>query len=177
MMQIATQGRLAVIAMLDLALRTDHGPIALATIGARQKISLTYLESLFARLRRRGLVRSTRGPGGGYGLACSAADITVADIVYAVDESGPRCARTAAQSSSRDLPPGQRIASDWCADLERELAQFLASVSLHDLVLQHGRRNAAPEPAAVRAAIIGDVTHQRGVGTAPHSVVSVPCPA
>lgn len=174
MMQIATQGRLAVIAMLDLALRTDHGPIALATIGARQKISLTYLESLFARLRRRGLVRSTRGPGGGYGLACSAADITVADIVHAVDESGPRCTRTAAQSSSRDHPPGQRIASDWCADLERELAQFLASVSLHDLVLQHGRRSAAPEPAAVRAAIIGDVTHQRGMGTAPNSVVSVP---
>lgn len=144
MMQIATQGRLAVIAMLDLALRTDQKPIALATIGARQKISLTYLELLFARLRRRGLVRSTRGPGGGYGLACSAADITVADIVYAVDESEPPCTRAAAQPSSPDAPAGQRITSDWCADLECEMAQFLASVSLHDLVLQQGRRDPAP---------------------------------
>jgi Rrf2 family iron-sulfur cluster assembly transcriptional regulator len=138
MMQIAPQGRLAVIAMLDLALRAGHGPVALATIGARQKISLTYLESLFARLRRRGLVRSTRGPGGGYGLACSAAEITVADIVHAVDKSEPPGARTADRPSGRDQRADQRIASDWCADLEREMAQFLASVSLHDLVLQHG---------------------------------------
>ncbi|MDI1340598.1 Rrf2 family transcriptional regulator [Polaromonas sp.] len=139
MMQIATQGRVAVIAMLDLALRAEQGPIALATIGARQKISLTYLESLFARLRRRGLVRSTRGPGGGYGLACSAVDITVADIVYAVDESKPPGARAAPEPSSANPSAGQRIASDWCADLEREMAQFLASVSLHDLVLQQDR--------------------------------------
>lgn len=149
MMQVVTQGRLAVIAMLDLALRADHGPVPLATIGARQKISLTYLESLFARLRRRGLVQSTRGPGGGYGLAWSAAEITVADIVNAVDERGPRCTRSAARSSSRDSPPGQRIVSDWCADLEGEMTRFLASVSLHDLVLQHGRCATAPEAAFV----------------------------
>ena len=64
-MQIATKGRLAVTAMLDLALRCDHGPIALSTIAARQRVSLSYLELLFGRLRRHELVRSTRGPGGG----------------------------------------------------------------------------------------------------------------
>lgn len=147
-MQIATKGRLAVIAMLDLALRTDHGPVALATIGARQKISLTYLESLFARLRRRGLVRSTRGPGGGYGLACSAADITVADIVQAVDEPGQPCNRAAARPSSRGHPPDQRIASGWCADLERTMVEFLESVSLQDLAETQGR----PGQAAMSAA-------------------------
>lgn len=149
MMQVVTKGRLAVIAMLDLALRGDYGPVPLATIGARQKISLTYLESLFARLRRRGLVQSTRGPGGGYGLAWSAAEITVADIVNAVDERGPRGTRAAVRSSSRDHPPDQRIVSDWYEELEGEMAQFLASVSLHDLVLQHGRRGTAPEVAFV----------------------------
>ncbi len=150
MMQVVTKGRLAVIAMLDLALRVDLGPVPLATIGARQNISLTYLESLFARMRRRGLVRSTRGPGGGYDLACSAAEITVADIVNAVDERGPRCVRTAARSSSHDTPPGQRIVSDWCTDLEVEMTQFLASVSLQDLVLQHARCGTAPAAALVR---------------------------
>lgn len=73
-MQVATKGRLAVTAMLDLALRAEYGSIALSAIGARQRVSLSYLELLFARLRRHGLVRSTRGPGGGYGLARSAAD-------------------------------------------------------------------------------------------------------
>ena len=159
MMQVVTQGRLAVLAMLDLALRMDHGPVPLATIGARQKISLTYLESLFARLRRRGLVRSTRGPGGGYDLACSAAEITVADIVTAVDDRGLRSTRIAARSSSCDSPPGQRIVSDWCADLEGEMAQFLASVSLHDLVLQHGRCGAAPGSLGAPA-FIGDMTKE-----------------
>lgn len=147
-MQIVTKGRLAVIAMLDLALRTDQGPIALVTIGARQQISLSYLESLFARLRRRGLVRSTRGPGGGYGLACSAADITVADIVQAVDEPGQSCNRAAARPSSRGHPPDQRIASGWCADLERTMVEFLESVSLQDLAETQRR----PGQAAMSAA-------------------------
>lgn len=72
-------------ALLDLALRSDHGPVVQSTIGARQRVSLSYLELLFARLRRQGLVRSRRGPGGGYGLARSAAGISVADIAWAVD--------------------------------------------------------------------------------------------
>lgn len=133
MMQIVTKGRPAVAAMLDLALRADHGPIALVTISARQQISLSYLESLFGRLRRRGLVRSTCGPGGGYGLARDAVDITMAEIVLAVDEPVQPCPRAAVHPSSRGNPPDQRVASDWYADLEREMVQFLASVSLQDL--------------------------------------------
>ena len=133
-MQIVTKGRQAVIAMLDLALRNDHGPIALASIGARQKISLSYLESLFARLRQRGLVRSTRGAGGGYGLARDAFAITMAEIVLAVDgPNSPDSPAVAAQPSSGHAPD-QRLVSDWHADLERSMVEFLASVTLQDLV-------------------------------------------
>ncbi len=84
-MRMSTKGRFAVNALIDLALREPAGPVALASIGQRQQISLSYLEQLFSRLRRDGLVESTRGPGGGYTLGRSADSITVADVVMAVD--------------------------------------------------------------------------------------------
>jgi Rrf2 family iron-sulfur cluster assembly transcriptional regulator len=85
-MRLTTKGRFAVTAMLDLALHADRGPVSLAGISARQKISLSYLEQLFGKLRRRELVESVRGPGGGYNLARDAAEVSVADIVRAVEE-------------------------------------------------------------------------------------------
>jgi Rrf2 family iron-sulfur cluster assembly transcriptional regulator len=86
-MRLTTKGRFAVTAMLDLALHSTKGPVTLAGISARQRISLSYLEQLFGKLRRRSLVESVRGPGGGYHLARDAALITVADIITAVEES------------------------------------------------------------------------------------------
>lgn len=86
-MRISTKGRFAVNALVDLALRAPAGPVALASISQRQQISLSYLEQLFSRLRRMGLVESTRGPGGGYTLAREPERISVAEIVAAVDES------------------------------------------------------------------------------------------
>lgn len=141
-MKIAAKSRLAVAAMLDLAQRCDHGPITLAAIGARQQVSLSYLELLFARLRRQGLVRSTRGPGGGYGLARRAADISVADIVLAVEEPGPPGTRAAEAPAGDGGAPDQRISSDWCADLERVMTRFMASVSLQDLAAAKDREAA-----------------------------------
>ncbi len=85
-MRLTTKGRFAVTAMLDLALHSSDGPVTLAGIAARQKISLSYLEQLFGKLRRRELVESVRGPGGGYHLARAAADVSVADIICAVEE-------------------------------------------------------------------------------------------
>ncbi len=85
-MRMSTKGRFAVNAMIDLALRERAGPVALASISQRQEISLSYLEQLFGRMRRLGLVESTRGPGGGYRLGRSSHEISVADIVQAVDE-------------------------------------------------------------------------------------------
>ena len=85
-MRLTTKGRFAVTAMIDLALRSHSGPVALAAISQRQQISLSYLEQLFGKLRRHELVESTRGPGGGYSLGRSMDEITVADIIVAVDE-------------------------------------------------------------------------------------------
>jgi Rrf2 family transcriptional regulator, iron-sulfur cluster assembly transcription factor len=85
-MRMSTKGRFAVNALIDLALRETAGPVALASIAQRQGISLSYLEQLFARLRRDGVVESTRGPGGGYTLGRGADQISVADIVAAVEE-------------------------------------------------------------------------------------------
>ncbi|MEN8129641.1 MAG: Rrf2 family transcriptional regulator [Pseudomonadota bacterium] len=85
-MRLTTKGRYAVTAMLDLALHKNSGPISLAEISSRQDISLSYLEQLFVRLRRHGLVTSSRGPGGGYTLAVQPAGIAIADIILAVDE-------------------------------------------------------------------------------------------
>lgn len=86
-MKLTTRGRYAVTAIVDLALHEGGGPVSLADVAARQEISLAYLEQLFARLRRSGLVSSTRGPGGGYRLAHPASEMVVADIIDAVDES------------------------------------------------------------------------------------------
>ncbi len=86
-MRLTTKGRFAVTAMLDLALHATDGPVTLAGISERQKISLSYLEQLFGKLRRRELVESVRGPGGGYHLARDASQVSVADIVRAVEES------------------------------------------------------------------------------------------
>ena len=85
-MKLTTKGRFAVTAMLDLALHGSDGPVTLAGISERQKISLSYLEQLFGKLRRRELVESVRGPGGGYHLARDASEVSVADIVRAVEE-------------------------------------------------------------------------------------------
>jgi Rrf2 family iron-sulfur cluster assembly transcriptional regulator len=85
-MKLGTKGRFAVTAMLDLALHGQGGPVTLAAISERQKISLSYLEQLFGKLRRRELVESVRGPGGGYQLAREATKLTVADIICAVEE-------------------------------------------------------------------------------------------
>ena len=86
-MRLTTKGRFAVTAMLDLALHGAEGPVTLAGISGRQKISLSYLEQLFGKLRRRKLVESVRGPGGGYHLARDATKLTVAEIISAVEES------------------------------------------------------------------------------------------
>src|SRR3954451_24798545 len=85
-MRLTTKGRFAVTAMIDLALNNGSGPVTLADISERQKISLSYLEQLFGKLRRRALVSSVRGPGGGYNLANPSDQVSVADIIVAVDE-------------------------------------------------------------------------------------------
>ena len=140
-MKLTTKGRYAVTAMLDLALSQGKGPINLAEISSRQGISLSYLEQLFSRLRKQGLVGSARGPGGGYLLGKPAQDISIVDVIRAVDESvdATRC------GGSKDCHGEQRcITHDLWEQLSNQIANFLAGISLHDLVEQRNIEMSQP---------------------------------
>jgi Rrf2 family iron-sulfur cluster assembly transcriptional regulator len=130
-MRLTTKGRFAVTAMLDLALHSTKGPVTLAGISARQRISLSYLEQLFGKLRRRSLVESVRGPGGGYNLARDAALISVADMINAVEESidSTQCA------GKENCHDNQRcMTHDLWQELNETVNGFLSRVSLAQLV-------------------------------------------
>lgn len=133
-MRLTTKGRYAVTAMLDLALNAGEGPTCLADISRRQEISLSYLEQLFARLRRAQLVKSVRGPGGGYLLAQAPAAISVARVIDAVNESvdATRC------QGLSDCQQGDVCLTHhlWC-DLSREIHGFLDGITLSELVQRH----------------------------------------
>jgi len=118
--------------MIDLALRQGNGPVTLAAISQRQRISLSYLEQLFGKLRRHELVESTRGPGGGYTLARNAADITVADIIVSVDE--PMDATQCGGKENCLGEAGRCMTHDLWATLNQRMVDFLASVNLQKLV-------------------------------------------
>ncbi|HJU19180.1 MAG TPA: Rrf2 family transcriptional regulator [Stellaceae bacterium] len=155
-MRLSTKGRYAVMAMVDLAGHSNGAPVALAEIAERQEISLSYLEQLFAKLRKSGLVRSVRGPGGGYLLGRDRRDTRIADIILAVDEPirATRCAPGA--------PVGCRgnktrcMTHDLWEELGNQIHLFLSSVSLADVCehrvlgtsgLLHQRACAASETA------------------------------
>jgi Rrf2 family iron-sulfur cluster assembly transcriptional regulator len=141
-MQLSTRGRYAVMAMTDLAGRGEARPVTLAEIAERQQISRPYLEQLFARLRRRGLVKSVRGPGGGYRLAKAAGELSVADVVMAVDE--PLRATRCGGGKVGCMHGGARcLTHDLWEETGRAIHDYLASVSLADVL--SGRLR--PEPA------------------------------
>ncbi|TAK90036.1 MAG: Fe-S cluster assembly transcriptional regulator IscR [Burkholderiaceae bacterium] len=149
-MRLTTKGRFAVTAMIDLGLRYHGGPVTLAGISSRQKISLSYLEQLFGKLRRSELVDSVRGPGGGYVPARPISDITVADIIYAVDEP-----LDATQCGGKEncLDEHRCMTHDLWTNLNRKMVDYLDSVSLQDLVeqqLQRQQANAAPQVKVFR---------------------------
>ena len=134
-MRLSTKGRYAVMAMADLAgNEADHKPVALADIAERQDISLSYLEQLFAKLRRGGLVTSVRGPGGGYRLSRPSAELRIADIIIAVDEpiAATRCKTGSAKGCTKT---GARcVTHDLWKELGQQIHIFLSSVSLADVV-------------------------------------------
>ena len=130
-MRLTTKGRFAVTAMLDLALHGGDGPVTLAGISERQKISLSYLEQLFGKLRRRELVESVRGPGGGYHLAREASRVTVADIIRAVEEP-----IDSTQCGGRENCRGEArcMTHDLWEELNATVYGFLDGVTLSQLV-------------------------------------------
>ncbi len=141
-MRLTTKGRYAVTAMLDLALHAEQGPVSLADIAARQDISLSYLEQLFARLRRQRLVYSSRGPGGGYRLSLPLERIAVADIIAAVDESVDA---TQCRNQGNCAQGRQCLTHDLWAELSGHIQGFLQGVSLARLVADARCRQQRPE--------------------------------
>lgn len=157
-MRLSTKGRYAVTAMLDLAIHDKLGPVTLADISQCQGISLSYLEQLFAKLRKRGLVEGVRGPGGGYRLARPSSDITVAEIITAVDEKvdATRCA------GREDCREGHRcLTHELWSDLSHQIFSFLEGITLEHFVerpkvrdvvmrqdIRHGRSHSLRKSAA-----------------------------
>jgi Rrf2 family iron-sulfur cluster assembly transcriptional regulator len=132
-MRLTSKGRYAVTAMLDVALHNQGGPVSLADISERQGISLSYLEQLFARLRKQGLVSSVRGPGGGYQLGRVPSQIAIAEVISAVDESidATRC------QGKSDCQGGVRcLTHSLWSDLSHRIEDFLAGITLAELVQQ-----------------------------------------
>ncbi len=152
-MRLSTKGRYAVTAMLDLALHEGKGPVTLADISVNQGISLSYLEQLFAALRGKKLVRGVRGPGGGYFLAKPGEEISIADIICAVDEwvEFTRC------GGREDCLDGKRcLTHSLWNELSGQIFDFLSDITLQQLV-EKGKReerskSCAPPPRESRAA-------------------------
>jgi len=130
-MRLTTKGRYAVTAVLDLALHQQGGPVSLAAISERQCISLSYLEQLFAKLRRNGVVDSTRGPGGGYSLNRDAADISVSEIILAVDEG---CQMAKCDDLDGCQGDYNCLTHDLWNELSNEIRNFLDGISLAEVM-------------------------------------------
>ena len=139
-MRLTTKGRYAVTAMLDLALNAQQAPVSLADISERQGISLSYLEQLFAKLRRHELVSSVRGPGGGYQLARDAADIQIVQVIDAVDESvdATRC-----QGRGNCQNGGTCLTHSLWNELSEQIHEFLSGITLGSLVQRADVRDVA----------------------------------
>lgn len=144
-MRLTTKGRFAVTAMLDLAIRGGRGPVTLSAISERQKISLSYLEQLFGKLRKNNVVASVRGPGGGYCLARPANKITIVDIIVAVDEplDTTNCK---AQGNCQDGKPCET--HELWYGLNEKIHEYLAGINLQQLV--DGQAKSHPESISVK---------------------------
>jgi Rrf2 family iron-sulfur cluster assembly transcriptional regulator len=151
-MQLSTRGRYAVMALVDLAARAPESParlVSLAEIAARQGISPAYLEQLFARLRRAGLVVSARGPSGGYGLARRADEVSIATVIRAVDEGGDAPGDCCLDAGDAGEASGCPTAALWRA-LCLHIHHFLDTITLADVVA--GRLDGVPMPRRPREA-------------------------
>ena len=153
-MRLTTKGRYAVTAMLDLAIHSNREPVTLSDISMRQDISLSYLEQLFARLRRSELVQSVRGPGGGYRLGRATCDIAVVDIIDAVDESvdATRC-----QGQGNCQQGEICLTHHLWEDLSQQIHEFLSGISLADLMARHEVKNIADCQDERRELIVRDL--------------------
>ena len=157
-MRLTTKGRFAVTAMMDLAMHHGEGPVTLAEISGRQKISLSYLEQLFGKLRRYRLVESVRGPGGGYCLARDTGAVSVADIILAVDEpiDATQCG---GKENCRDEQ--KCLTHDLWAKLNERILDYLGAVSLRQLVEDQKTQEAAKESGVAQVRDMRETARKR----------------
>ena len=139
-MKLTSKGRYAVTAMLDVSLHTDTGPVPLTDISERQGISLSYLEQLFAKLRKQDLVNSVRGPGGGYFLSRDAKSISVREVIAAVDESVDA---TKCQGKGNCQNGTKCLTHHLWTDLSEQIESFLSEISLGELVERNNVQDVA----------------------------------
>jgi Rrf2 family transcriptional regulator, iron-sulfur cluster assembly transcription factor len=175
-MRLTTKGRFAVTAMIDLALRENGVPVTLAAISLRQKISLSYLEQLFGKLKRHKLVESTRGPGGGYCLGRRSDDITVADIIVAVDEpiDARGCAGKEKNCMGEQL--GRCMTHDLWTSLNAKMIEYLDSVTLRKLVSEQLAKGLSVETHGFRSSGLGGHSGIHPIKiSAPNSVFALGC--
>ncbi|MBV8468534.1 MAG: Fe-S cluster assembly transcription factor [Burkholderiaceae bacterium] len=171
-MRLTTKGRFAVTAMVDLALRENSGPVALAAISQRQQISLSYLEQLFGKLRRHELVESTRGPGGGYSLGRKSGEITVADIIVAVDEPIDATGCGGKENCMGD-DGGRCITHELWASLNAKMIEYLDSITLRKLVEDQLAKGVTIEETPIKRAISSTPVVKPIRVTAPNSVFAL----
>ena len=170
-MRLSTKGRFAVTAMIDVGLRANAGPVSLADISTRHRISLSYLEQLFSKLRQHGLVVSTRGPGGGYNLARNAEAISVADIVGAVEGAG-RDGGGNEDAMSEEAGAAAMTAELW-ATLNAKMMTYLQSITLETLVSEQRARGVEVERKPARRGIYKQPQSEPVRPTTPNSVFAL----
>lgn len=157
-MRLTTKGRFAVTAMIDLAMQHGSGPVTLAEISGRQKISLSYLEQLFGKLRRHHLVDSVRGPGGGYRLAKDMGEVSIAEIILAVDEpiDATQC------GGKENCDDDQKcLTHDLWAALNERIFDYLGAVSLRQMVEKQKAKEAARDSGVVQVRDMRETVSKR----------------
>lgn len=169
-MRLTTKGRFAVTAMIDIALHGRSGPVTLASVSFRQRVSLSYLEMLFAKLRRNDLVESTRGPGGGYSLSRKATAITVADIVLSIEESDAQA--TTRRASSLAGGVGRCEIDELWASVSHRAVEFLQSITLQSLVDEQKAKGVQVGPDH-RRTLVSTPVRKPFVVDAPNSVFAL----
>ncbi|MEM0909914.1 MAG: Fe-S cluster assembly transcriptional regulator IscR [Pseudomonadota bacterium] len=153
-MKLTSKGRYAVTALLDVAINSQAGPVPLADISERQDISLSYLEQLFAKLRKKKLVSSVRGPGGGYLLGRDAEEIAIGEVICAVNESidATRC------SGNSDCQGGERcLTHSLWQDLSDRIASFLNEITLGELMAKNEVKNVASRQSKVPGNLVDNI--------------------
>jgi Rrf2 family transcriptional regulator, iron-sulfur cluster assembly transcription factor len=175
-MRLTTKGRFAVTAMIDLALREHSTPVTLSAVSSRQQISLSYLEQLFGKLKRHKLVASTRGPGGGYKLGRKADQITVADIIVAVDEPIDATACAGKEKSCMGFDAGRCMTHDLWSGLNAKMIDYLDSVNLRQLVEEQLAKGVEIEaPSIANGVELHASSHKTIPINTPNSIFALGC--